>query len=84
MKRLFSTLACGVGILLLAATARAQTGSISGKIQTQDEQPIEGAVIRLTHPENKGLSYRGKSNKKGDYILITGQTSGDKAAMRQE
>lgn len=68
MGRLVSALAL-LTVLAYAGPAVAQTGGLRGKITDAQNQPVEGAIVRI---ESKGSSRKNqvKSNKKGEYVQI--------------
>lgn len=54
-------------LLLLAASAWAQTTTLEGDVKGQDGQPLKGAVIDLNRTDIKG-HYQVKSDKKGHWL----------------
>jgi tetratricopeptide (TPR) repeat protein len=52
---------------LLALSALAQTGAISGKVMGEDGKGLQGALIRIDRTDIKG-KYEVKTNKKGEFF----------------
>ncbi len=77
MKRLTILSCLAVAGSLAASGAWAQNvGAVAGKVVDQDDKPIAGASIVLSLPENPKQYYKGESKKNGEFLLMTGQTSG--------
>lgn len=58
-----------VATLLLFHSLHAQNkpGSISGKILSSDNKPVESATVQLLKEPGKGLAKAALTNKKGEY-----------------
>ena len=59
-----------LGLLLAAAPARAQSGSIKGKVTDAQGNPVEGATIALESTDKGGKPIMTKTNKRGEYMQV--------------
>jgi tetratricopeptide (TPR) repeat protein len=57
-------------MLLLAMPAMAQNRMIKGRVTDDKKQPVAGAAITLQAVDSQNLSYKLKSDKKGEFIQI--------------
>ena len=63
-------------VLCLAGGAAAQTGKARGKVIDGDGLPVPAAVIRLATGGNAPIFFEAKTSDKGEFVVITTQTSG--------
>jgi len=63
-------------LLLAAASARAQTGTVKGKVKEEGGKALEGVLVQATSAKNKDDKREAKSDGKGEFELA-GLPAGD-------
>jgi Flp pilus assembly protein TadD len=76
MKRFAVALGLILTLALGTTSAWAQSGSCSGKVVDQNGQPIPEVAVQFTHANNETRPYEGKTNKNGDFTVVTMQMAG--------
>jgi tetratricopeptide (TPR) repeat protein len=70
IRRTVAIAVLSLGLLVAAAPARAQSGSIKGKITDAQGNPVDGATISLESTDKGGKPIVTKSNKRGEYMQV--------------
>jgi tetratricopeptide (TPR) repeat protein len=69
LGRQLAGIAAGAALLMWAAAATAQTGTIKGVVTGADGKPVEGATVTVTqHGSKNGRTI--KTNKRGEFGLV--------------
>jgi tetratricopeptide (TPR) repeat protein len=68
--RIIAVFTCVVAVAAFASDAAAQAGGrISGKVQDQDGNPIEGVLVTAISPEIEMFKAEKTTNKKGKFVI---------------
>lgn len=70
IRRTVAISVLSLGLLFAAAPARAQSGSIKGKVTDAQGNPVEGATIALDSTDKGGKPITTKTNKRGEYMQV--------------
>ena len=70
IRRTVAISVLALGLVLAASPARAQSGSIKGKVTDAQGNPVDGATISLASAEKGGKPITTKSNKRGEYMQV--------------
>src|SRR5215831_2285569 len=70
IRRAVAISVLSLGLLVAAAPARAQSGSIKGKVTDAQGNPVDGATISLESTDKGGKPITTKTNKRGEYMQV--------------
>ena len=70
IRRTVAISVLSLGLLFAAAPARAQSGSIKGKVTDAQGNPVDGATIALESTDKGGKPITTKTNKRGEYMQV--------------
>ena len=70
IRRTVAVSILALGLVFAAVPARAQSGSIKGKVTDAQGQPVEGATIALESTDKGGKPITTKTNKRGEYMQV--------------
>jgi tetratricopeptide (TPR) repeat protein len=76
MKRVAFAVGLTVLLGLFAVDAAAQHGSVTGKVVDASDQPVADAIVKLTSPTGETRPFDSKTNKNGDFGVVTSQSKG--------
>ena len=69
MRRQWTTLILGLGVLLAASPVVANTSEAQGTVEDVDGNPIAGAIVRFVNTTSSAAVYEVKTDKKGKYFV---------------
>lgn len=70
IRRTVAISVLALGLIVAAAPARAQSGSIKGKVTDAQGNPVDGATISLESADKGGKPIVTKTNKRGEYMQV--------------